>query len=214
MQNQLEQTEARNFSFRDLENAIKEEIFSPSILPYKRELINDFIAKVNIQESLLKENDEGNKGSFKRDILLLELDRAKYFLKKYLRARLAKIEKFILYIFQNDLSHLMSKAEFKYAVDYFKMITKQFGLSFFNQVDKNYGEKFFMNNVIENKSNNMFAKIVDAPNEGEYVFARVLEPNQKIVIDRINTVANKNEILFIPYKYVKQNIQQNKCLII
>ena len=206
--------ESRPFTFKDLEGAIKEEIFSPALLPYKKELINDFLAKINLYESILREEEkQPSQSPFRRDIYTLEVDRAKYYLKKYLRARLAKIERHILYIFQNDLARLMSKAEFSFAVGYFKMLTRQFNESFFKNVDTRYGEKLFMDNVLGNKTS-MFAKMVDAPNENEFVFVRVLEPSQTVVVDRQSATASKNDILFIAYKYIKPKVLQNKSIII
>ena len=45
----------------------------------------------------------------------MELERVKYMLKSYLRGRLAKIEKFCIYIVEKDKASLLSEAEMEYA---------------------------------------------------------------------------------------------------
>ena len=37
-----------NVTLKDLKNAIKEEMFSPEILIYKKDLVNSFLKKINI----------------------------------------------------------------------------------------------------------------------------------------------------------------------
>ena len=70
------------------------------------------------------------------DIKELEQARLKYYLKVYFRLRNRKIEKNIYYIFQNDLSDLLSKTEFNYAVGFFKLLEKHFESNFFSKVGK------------------------------------------------------------------------------
>jgi hypothetical protein len=45
----------------------------------------------------------------------MEMERVKYLLKAYLRARIIKIERFLLFLIEKDLGHLMSEAEREYA---------------------------------------------------------------------------------------------------
>lgn len=45
----------------------------------------------------------------------MEVERVKFALKSYLRTRLAKIEKHLLYIIEKDCSDLLSEAEMQFA---------------------------------------------------------------------------------------------------
>jgi len=45
----------------------------------------------------------------------MELERVKYMLKSYLRARLFKIERFLLYLVEKDQASLLSEGEMAYA---------------------------------------------------------------------------------------------------
>jgi hypothetical protein len=45
----------------------------------------------------------------------MELERVKYMLKSYLRTRIFKIERHLLYLIEKDLASLMSEGEVEYA---------------------------------------------------------------------------------------------------
>ena len=59
-----------------------------------------------------------------KDIMMYELDRVKYYLKRYFRIRNKKIEKNIFYILKNDMNNYFSVAEFNYAVSYYNLLLK------------------------------------------------------------------------------------------
>ncbi len=204
------------FSIHSLKHTIKEELFSPGILMYKKELVNEFLKKINIKEDKI-ENKDTPLSKFARDIYTYELDRVKYYLKRYLRIRNKKIEKHILYIFQNDLNMLLSKAEYVYAVTYYKMINKQFNSSFFQFIkNKKFGEYFFFNNVSEKEKVNPFQiPIVSSPNQNKYVFAYFKEHYENLAFERGVTMSiEKGDILFVSFKYIKNIIDRGKAILI
>ena len=63
----------RTFSVEELQEAIKREVFSPDILFYRKEMINYFLRKINIQEDKL-ENEDFPLSAFVKDILTYDLD--------------------------------------------------------------------------------------------------------------------------------------------
>ena len=151
---------SQGFVPEDLEIAIKEEVYSPHILPYKRNLITFFVEKIVQGEEKLEKNAYGN---FSNDILMFELDRMRFALKKYLRTRLWKIEKQLLFIFQNDLAALLSKQEFNYAVTYYQLISRHFTDCFFSQVAEKYGSNIYNTNIQNNSKGIIGQAIVDPP---------------------------------------------------
>ena len=70
------------------------------------------------------------------EIKELEQARMKYYIQMYMRVRNRKIENYIYYIFQNDLSALLSKSEYDYAVGFFKLLDVHFQKNFFSDVSK------------------------------------------------------------------------------
>ena len=203
------------YKLENLKSAIKEELYLEPILYYKKDLINEFLKLVNNQEMVLQ-NLDPKTNSFQRDIVTLELDRIKYYLKKYFRTRNYKIEKNILYIFKNDLSRMLSKAEFDFAVGYYKLLSQQFEEGLFCKVSKKYGEQLFVNNVMEkDRQTSMSVPIVDNPDETKYVFVRFLEKVEKLGLDKSVVIeVEKGTIFFVPYKYIKSLLENGKCVII
>jgi hypothetical protein len=65
------------------------------------------------QESFGASNDTDDR--FYYNILKMEIERAKFVLKSYLRARIAKIERHLLWIVEKDQSALLSSAEMTFA---------------------------------------------------------------------------------------------------
>ena len=56
----------------------------------------------------------------------MEMERVKYMLKSYLRARIIKIEKHLLYMVEKDQAHLLSEAEMEYAWNMYESKKKHF----------------------------------------------------------------------------------------
>ena len=52
---------------------------------------------------------------FYLNIERMEIERVKYLLKSYLRSRIIKIEKHLLYIIEKDKANLLSQSEMEYA---------------------------------------------------------------------------------------------------
>ena len=203
------------FQPTDLENAIKEEFYSPFVLPYKRLLINQIVEKISEKESYLTVELQNKQTSFEFDILTLELDRLKYYLKKYLRTRLAKIEKHIFYIFQNDLASYLSKSEFNFALSYYTLLSKQFSDNFLSKVDEKYGQRLFNQNIMNNSKSTVGLSIVDSPDDNRFVFIRFNEAIANMILDRGTTQKfQKNDILLVAFKYVKTLVEEEKAVLI
>lgn len=64
----------------------------------------------------------------------MELERVKYLLKSYLRGRILKIEKHLLYIVEKDKAHLLSEAEMQYAWSTFENRREHFKEEFFDKI--------------------------------------------------------------------------------
>ena len=64
----------------------------------------------------------------------MELERVKYLLKCYLRTRLFKIEKFILYIVEHDKANLLSEGELTYAWKLYESKKNYLNQAFFSKV--------------------------------------------------------------------------------
>lgn len=66
----------------------------------------------------------------------MELERVKFVLKSYLRSRIIKIEKYLLYIVEKDKANLLSQAEMEYAWTLSEARKLHFKSEFFDKVSK------------------------------------------------------------------------------
>lgn len=104
-----------------LAKAVREEKFCPLLLPYKEDLVNQFIKCIHQQEENLQSQARDPDTAFINDIMQHEIERLKFMLKSYFRARNWKIEKYCFWIIQKDYNAILSKAEFKYCQSIYKL---------------------------------------------------------------------------------------------
>ena len=64
----------------------------------------------------------------------MEVERVKFILKSYLRSRIIKIEKFLLYIVEKDKANLLSQPEMEYAWTLYEAKKSHFKSEFFDKV--------------------------------------------------------------------------------
>jgi len=78
---------------------------SPELLPYQQNLILSISEKIGEQERSLKETfakSSDTDDRFYANILKMEIERAKFVLKSYLRSRIVKIERHLWWIVEKD----------------------------------------------------------------------------------------------------------------
>jgi GINS complex subunit 4 len=64
----------------------------------------------------------------------MELERAKYLLKSYLRTRLFKIERYLLFLVEKDQASLLSENEVAYAWTLYEAKKGHFATAFLNKI--------------------------------------------------------------------------------
>ena len=78
---------------------------APELLPYQEKLIHSVSKLISEQERTLQETYASSTDTddrFYANILKMEIERAKFVLKSYLRARIVKIERHLLWIVEKD----------------------------------------------------------------------------------------------------------------
>jgi len=88
------------------------EKMAPELLPFQFALVESVMRLISSREHMietkkLSDTDE----RFNINIYKMEVERVKFVMKSYLRARLAKIERHIVYIIEKDRSELLSESE-------------------------------------------------------------------------------------------------------
>ncbi|XP_012172206.1 DNA replication complex GINS protein SLD5 [Bombus affinis] len=111
-----------------IEEAWLNEKFAPEILPHRSDLIECMLQQITHMEENMKRLD---KGDLRLMIHRMELDRIKYVISNYLRARLEKIEKYTIYILSQEANRssedcYLSVAELQFAKEFLASIETLF----------------------------------------------------------------------------------------
>ena len=136
----------------------------------------------------------------------MELERVRFALKSYLRTRLAKIERHLLYIVEKDCSELLSEAEMQFAFKLYESRKDYFKQTFFEKIPAklNCLEEEPIDNRISKCFSSLMSSllncVVTAPNTNEFVFVRMLKAYESVtLLDEIEVQLLENQIYFLPY---------------
>ena len=133
----------------------------------------------------------------------MELNRIKFILKSYLRVRIAKIERHLLYIIEKDQSELLSEAEKMYAFNLYEARKTHYEKSFFDKIPKKL-------NIMEEEQMN--DRYITQPNLQEFVFVRMLLDIESWQYDQnITGQILKNNVYFMPFEKAKEFLSEGKA---
>lgn len=156
-----------------LENAWMNEKYAPELLESKVDLVECMLDQIREMEGNLKKIKQGDVVA---SLHKLEIDRIRFVLSSYTRTRLQKIEKHVVHVLEqeaareeNEPSHL-SQEELQYAKEYADNMEGLFKSLALQHMPANM-------QTIDRK------KAVPRPNMDKYVFLKVLENQEQIMID-------------------------------
>lgn len=167
------QTDPRIIDLQSLTRAWINERTSPSLLPYPSSLIERFntVIKQQIERIETMTGSLDPQANFTLVILQTELERFKFLLRSYLRARIAKVDKFPVYyrqlMAQEDDSgqRLLSTLEQQYLNAHQALLANHYSSSFLS---------LFPTNLQKLDDTGGGISMVDRPDEDTAVFCRVL----------------------------------------
>ena len=183
-----------SINFSTLQKIWQNEKFSKELLKFENNYITQILIEIEKREEVLNKSREDES-----DILELDIERAKYILKDYLRIRLAKIEKYLFYIIKNEMNHLLSNQEFNFACDLFKLKKNFFNENFIKKVNPSLNDF---------KPVELGEDIIVTPSDS-YVIAKntSLEPiilNLKDVSESIDIkTMYRDDIYCVPFKLIR-----------
>ena len=131
----------------------------------------------------------------------MEIERVKYLLKSYLRSRIIKIEKQLIYLIEKDQAHLLSQSEMEYAWNLSEAKKEVYQKDFFNKISKT------LNKMEENMPEHMskyfclfWPFLVPKPNSKQFVFVKFLVTMPKItILGHIDIQVKEDNIYFLPF---------------
>lgn len=103
------------------------EKMAPELLPFQFSLIETLLRLISNREQMIEQSNSVDVDDrFTINIYRMELERVKFVMKSYLRVRLAKIERNLIYIIEKDRSELLSEAEKIFAFNILENRKKHF----------------------------------------------------------------------------------------
>jgi len=113
------------------------EKMAPELLPFQFSLVEKMLRLISSREQSIEQNRQGDVDDrFYLNIYRMELERVKFIMKSYLRTRLAKIERHLVYIVEKDRSELLSEAEKIFALNLLEARKTHFQETFFEKVPR------------------------------------------------------------------------------
>ncbi|KAJ4721992.1 DNA replication complex GINS protein SLD5 [Melia azedarach] len=85
-----------------LKTAWRNEKAAPEILQFQAQLVKRAREQIQLMEETIEDFEESGLDPLTVSLYQMDLDRAQFLLRSYLRVRLRKLEKYMLYIWKND----------------------------------------------------------------------------------------------------------------
>lgn len=195
-----------------MRRAMMNEVYSPEILDYEKETVTaiqnltenqgDALDDVEYDTTTSNTNGNGNMVGFDMHVKRMELERVSYLVRSYLRTRLKKIERGILYIFKNQSSlfERLSAAEREFAVAYMNLVEAHFKRSFLSMLPEK------LRNLDKDGSVNHAVP----PNLEKFTFCKITKSIGSYAVSDQATddpiELNKDDILCLRYSRIRQLI--------
>jgi len=188
-----------------LQQAFRTEVHAPTILPYEEELVKKIKDELEKQMDQLENYDDNVDDSansekdrismrFWRTLMLMDLERVRYSLTRYLRCRIKKIE--------NSLEFIARDVESRDRLS-LQEITL---LEKLNELKNNHVKAVVLDKLADIGPVEMIDYRLEnaKPNEKEFVFARALQN-----IDIGQTPVKVGEIVICQYNKIKEYVERN-----
>ncbi|ORX46805.1 GINS complex, Sld5 component [Hesseltinella vesiculosa] len=184
---------------------------APELLPYRKQLVDFLIERIEDQAGLVMDHMSSNlENKFISMLFQTEMERIRYLIKSYLRTRLHKIEKYTLELLRRpDYQELMSAQEIAYARRYQELLETYNHDSFLHHLPPTQHKQDEMHGDL----NMVVTANLEAP-----VFCRVLDDvgvHQWMVNDtEESTEMDKGGTYIIRYRAIKELLQEGRVQLI
>ncbi|KAI8982022.1 hypothetical protein BDF20DRAFT_446923 [Mycotypha africana] len=191
----------------DLTQAWMNERNAPEILPFERDLVALLLDQVQAQTEKMTELAERNSiNTYQSMLYQTEVERVKYVLRSYLRARLDKIERCTLFILrQENLEELLSISELHYAREYQDLMETHNHDSFLHRLPRSQHKQDEQGNGIN---------MVVEPNLDAAVVCKVLKSIGHVNIGGDDILFDVNDVYLLRYRDVREHLTARKLKLV
>jgi len=159
-----------NRSISSLNDLWRTEVHAPEILPYREELVEEIRILLVNQEREIEDKNKSAAEVFTASFYSMDIERVKYSLKRYLRARILKIESQLQAIISSEeMKDRLSMQELDFLGKLNKLTNDHFEESLLSKLQPKLQESIRDNEDMLRHSQ---------PQVGEFVFCRVQVPGE------------------------------------
>ncbi|KAK9367767.1 hypothetical protein V1509DRAFT_625259 [Lipomyces kononenkoae] len=176
----------------------------PDILPYAHELLDTILDRVRGQIEVIEEytTSADSSGNAKLKVLFVEteLERVKFLVRGYLRARIHKIDNYYMHILNNpDVQRKLSQSELRYTKRRANQLKRYYNLRFLSSLPQ-------LLQRLDDTAGGL--QMVDEPDLDEVVFIRVLRdaPGEVDLGNDDKIELRKGNIYVLPYRVIRQYV--------
>ena len=205
----------------NLVNIWRNEKLSQTLLPYEENTINDVISLIEKKEKEIKEQKLDKNVKYYIEI---DIQRIKFIIKDYLRIRLMKIEKYLLFLLKNNKIDILSQNEIKFAAELMDVKATYFlqGLKKMNSLVNNFYPFTDKNKSRVEKMQTISEAMIVKPSESEFVIVQNISNNTiDINIKEINDEYQgeflsiySGEKCLVPFKLIEPYLKSKQVKII
>lgn len=187
------------------------ERFAPEILPFETGLVEGLASSIRRQIEHIEDEssmDLDSKRNFSLIIIQMDLERARYLVRTYLRTRLAKIDRFGLAILAKATLRIrLSAYELTYCRRHQALLTQHYRSCFLSTLPETLQR-------LDDTAAGL--KMIEEPNLDSAVFARVCKPiNQQLVLEGDERIAlEEGNIFIIRYNLIREFIADGSIQLI
>ncbi|KAK9389042.1 hypothetical protein V1515DRAFT_594564 [Lipomyces mesembrius] len=192
---------------RDLKSLVRlwiSERTCPDILPYAHDLLDTMLDRVREQVEVIEVNttsgDAGGGAKLKLLFVETEIERVKFLVRGYLRARILKIDKYYTHILNNlDMQTRLSQSELRYTKRRGNQLKRYYDLRFLSALPPSLQR-------LDDTAGGL--QMVDAPDLDEVVFVRVLRdvPGEVDLGNDDKIELRTGNIYVLPYKVIRRYV--------
>ncbi|KAK9355351.1 hypothetical protein V1523DRAFT_438683 [Lipomyces doorenjongii] len=192
---------------RDLKSLVRlwiSERTCPDILPYAHDLLDTMLDRVREQVEVIEVNttsgDAGGGAKLKLLFVETEVERVKFLVRGYLRARILKIDKYYMHILNNlDMQTRLSQSELRYAKRRGNQLKRYYDLRFLSSLPPSLQR-------LDDTAGGL--QMVEMPDLNEVVFIRVLHdvPGEVDLGNDDKIELRTGNIYVLPYKVIRRHI--------
>lgn len=185
-----------------MKRAWRNERAAPEILSYEEDLVARLMEIIDNQEGIVGEDFGDPKKELQTHIYTIDLNRARFLVRAYLRARLQKIERHMLKILSHqDLYRRLSKAELDHLDRYMATVQRHMEACVLSQMPDKY------DSWLKQDETSKGPDMIPEPPLDSFVFCRVKEDIGRFALDERgdDTVdLNKDDLYVLRYRPVRE----------